>query len=68
MTDRLKRQQQQQLSTKPLETTLSKVSRKKYPRTMRVIESVPCPPTHRLTIKDIFGSSGWKSLSRFAHQ
>ena len=33
-------------------------SKQRFPRDVRVIDSIPCPPSHRLTIKDIFGSSG----------
>lgn len=36
----------------------SKTPRKTYTSTERVIDSVPYPPVHLLTIKDIFGTSG----------
>jgi hypothetical protein len=35
-----------------------KSNRKIYSSTERVIDSVSCPPTHLLTIKEIFGTSG----------
>ncbi len=35
-----------------------KPDRKIYSTTDRVMASVPCPPAHRLTIKEIFGTSG----------
>lgn len=61
MSDREKRVQNQQGPNKGGTGKSSPpVVRKKFPRSMRVMESVPCPPMHRLTIKDIFGSSGTK--------
>jgi hypothetical protein len=35
-----------------------KSNRKTYSATERVIDSVPRPPAHLLTIKEIFGTSG----------
>jgi hypothetical protein len=35
-----------------------KPERKIYSSTERVIDSVPCPPAHLLTIQEIFGDGG----------
>lgn len=39
-----------------LQTTI-KSNRRTYLSTERVMENVPCPPIHLLTIKEIFGNS-----------
>jgi hypothetical protein len=52
-----KHSQQESMKTVDHEKSM-KSTRKKYARELRTIESVPCPPRHRLTIKDLFGSSG----------
>ena len=36
----------------------SRAERRIYSSTERVVDSVPCPPAHLLTIKEIFGNSG----------
>ncbi|CAF3349795.1 unnamed protein product [Rotaria socialis] len=41
----------------------AKMHRKVYSSADRVMDSVPYPPTHRLTIKDIFGTSEKPNLS-----
>jgi hypothetical protein len=35
-----------------------KSDKKLYSSTERVMDNVPCPPAHLLTIKEIFGTSG----------
>lgn len=58
MSEREKRQQQQNSMNK---ISNSPMTKKKYPRSLRVIDSIAAPPTNRLTLKDIFGSSGEKT-------
>jgi hypothetical protein len=54
----MKKQSYQQTTKKPTYQSPVKSDRKIYSATERVIDSVPCPPTHLLTIKEIFGTSG----------
>jgi hypothetical protein len=47
-----------QLTKKNTSQSTIKSDRKIYSSTERVIDSVPYPPVHLLTIKEIFGTSG----------
>ena len=54
----MKKQQPPQQTKKYTQQLPVKSGRKIYLSTDRVIDSVPCPPAHLLTIKEIFGTSG----------
>lgn len=42
----------------PKKDSSKSMKKKIYSSTERVIDNIPCPPLHLLTIKDIFGNSG----------
>lgn len=45
------------MKKKYVHQTTMKSNRRTYSSTERVMENVPCPPAHLLTIKEIFGNS-----------